>query len=240
MKKIALFIPCYNEENRLKIAPFQKFIKANKGQIDFYFINDGSLDNTGKRINDNLVDEKTVFLIQLNKNLGKGNALREGIISIKDKEYHTYGFIDADMDIPLEQILKLYNNLIPSPYLMAISSRDLYRSIKISRFRSLSSVAMVFIANHIIQFKPELKDTQCGCKLFKSELLDICFKDPFISEWLFDIELFLRIKKDDPKSREKICEVPLRDLEKSGKSGFKIVENFKIFRQLYQINKHYR
>ena len=36
-------------------------------------------------------------------------------------------------------------------------------------------------------------DTQCGCKIFSSELSKKIFNTPFISKWLFDVEVFFRV-----------------------------------------------
>ena len=77
-KQIALFIPCYNEENRIKVKPIRDFIENNRESIDFYFIDDGSSDSTANLIQENLVDNKNSYLIKLEKNLGKGNALQAG------------------------------------------------------------------------------------------------------------------------------------------------------------------
>jgi dolichyl-phosphate beta-glucosyltransferase len=240
LREIALFIPCFNEENRIQVKSFKKFIENYKYLIDFYFIDDGSTDQTSNIILENLIDNKYTFLIQLADNLGKGNALREGILKVNIKDYKYFGFIDADLDIPLIQITKLYEEILDTPYLTGISSRKLISGLSAFRFRSLGSIAIVIIANHIIQLRPYLKDTQCGCKLFKREILDVCFKDEFISEWLFDIELFLRLKRNMPGVREYIREVPLISLSKSTSSNFKIQQNLKIFKQLYLINNYYK
>lgn len=239
LKKTALLIPCYNEERRLKIVSIRSFIEQNKGAYDFYFIDDGSKDATSDVILKNLVNYENTFLIQLKHNFGKGNALREGFLQIKEMPYEYFGFIDADLDIPLNHIHKLYNKIKDTHYLMAISDRNLFLGFNMFRLRSIGSMAVVTIANRIIQLNPTLKDTQCGCKLFKKEVLNFLFKDKFISEWLFDIELFLRLKKNLPDSRQYICEVPLTILGKTSNSNFKYLENLKIFKQLYLINKHY-
>lgn len=237
-KKIALFIPCFNEEKRLKIDSIRTFIEENSETFDFYFIDDGSKDATSYVILQNLIDNKYTFLIRLDNNLGKGNALREGILQVKSMPYKYFGFIDADLDIPLKQIKKLHSEIQGTSYLIGVSNRNLFSGFSIFRFRSIGSIAMVTIANQIIQLSPNLKDTQCGCKLFKRELLDI-FNDEFISEWLFDIELFLRLKKKFPNARRYIREVPLNDLGRTSKSNFNFFRNLKIFKQLYLINKHY-
>lgn len=239
MNKIALFLPCFNEALRLKIQSILSFIQEQNHLIDFYFIDDGSKDSTSDIIKNNLVNNKNSFLIELNYNLGKGNAVRNGILQAYGKPYQYYGFVDADLDIPLNQVIKLYGKLENSHYLMAITSRNLYQNFNFRRIRSFSSIAMVNIANNIIQYQPKIKDTQCGCKLFKREVVEICFGDEFISEWLFDIEIFLRLKKNRNDSRQNICEVPLKYLGKSIKSNFEFRQNFKILKQLLRINAHY-
>jgi len=239
VNKIALFLPCYNEALRLNIQSILGFIQEQNYLIDFYFIDDGSKDLTGDVIKDNLVNHKNSFLIKLNHNLGKGNALRNGILKHYYKPYKYYGFVDADLDIPLSQVIKLYEELENSQYLIAITNRNLYHNFDFKRVRSFSSIAMVQIANNIIQLQPKIKDTQCGCKLFKRDVVEICFGNEFISEWLFDIEIFLRMKKNMISARETICEVPLKDLGKSVKSNFEFGQNFKIVKQLLRINAYY-
>lgn len=236
---IALFIPCFNEKNRINIDAFQSFIHLNKEEIDFYFIDDGSTDSTSKLIEQHLVGNINVFLIVLEKNLGKGNALRKGILDNKNKDYSFFGFIDADLDIPLEQVKKLYFAIKNSDHLLAISQRALKEKFTFTKLRSISSLTMVFIANRLIGFDPKLLDTQCGCKLFKRDILNISFEDAFISEWLFDIEIFLRIKRNVERSREIICEVPLTRINHSGNSNFLFRKNLKIIKQLYLINANY-
>ena len=59
--------------------------------------------------------------------------------------------------------------------------------------RQLISYISRFITN--ILFLNKVSDTQCGCKIFDKDLLGIAFNEPFISGWLFDIEIFLRLKK---------------------------------------------
>lgn len=238
-KEIALFIPCYNEEERLNVNAFKAFIQEKSTEIDFFFIDDGSNDDTSLVISTSFLGFTNVSLIKLDKNLGKGNALRAGILHNSNMHYKFYGFIDADLDIPLDQVNLLYQEMVNSSILLAISKRGLKSNFKIFNLRSAASLLMVDIANRIIGYDLKLKDTQCGCKMLHKEIVEICFKDEFISEWLFDIELFLRIKKNFEDPRSLISEVNLHKVEKNGKSKFRFRQNLKIIQQLYQINKYY-
>ena len=40
-----------------------------------------------------------------------------------------------------------------------------------------------------------IKDTQCGAKVFKREMAPILFGSAFKSKWLFDVEVFLKMKR---------------------------------------------
>ena len=191
-------------------------------------------------IQENLVDNENAFLIKLEKNLGKGNALREGILRNLNKPYQYYGFIDADMDIPFSQVNNLFNALSSSDSLLAISKRNLVKNVSFKNLRSFSSIVMLLIANKIIALKPVLNDTQCGCKLFKRDIVELCFNEKFISDWLFDIEIFLRLKNKLDNPRMCINEVPLENIVNSGSSRFHFRKNLKIGKQLYDIKKHYQ
>lgn len=240
MKKTALFIPCFNEERRLDIPAFESFIQAEKKSIDFFFVNDGSKDSTSKILRKAFLNYENVSLIENIKNSGKGPALRNAILNSDLEGYEYFGFIDADSDIPLSQVELLRKEIETGNYLIAISKRDLLKNLNKLSVRSLGSVFIVKIANKLIKLQPGLSDTQCGCKLFKKEIRKLCFKDPFISKWLFDIEILLRLRSHIPSLRNRIVEVPVVGYSKSDFSNFRFSQNLMILKQLYSIYKTYK
>ncbi len=48
-------------------------------------------------------------------------------------------------------------------------------------------------------------DTQCGAKLFRSNVVKDLFNEPFISRWIFDVELYCRLGHD------RILEYPVKE-----------------------------
>ena len=52
---------------------------------------------------------------------------------------------------------------------------------------------------------PELRDTQCGLKLFEGELAERVFGAQRLEGWLFDCEVLLRARRLGAR----ICEVPV-------------------------------
>ena len=41
--------------------------------------------------------------------------------------------------------------------------------------------------------KIKIYDTQCGAKIFSKKVCEKIFEEKFISQWLFDVELFARL-----------------------------------------------
>ena len=87
----------------------------------------------------------------------------------------------------------------------------------------------------------DFKDTQCGAKIFHKDMIDIVFKEKFVSKWLFDVELFMRIKNYFTVARatELICEQPLTKWEHVEGSKLSMKDALQIFYQLLQIHRHY-
>jgi hypothetical protein len=91
----------------------------------------------------------------------------------------------------------------------------------------------------LINFKFHLGiyDTQCGAKIFSKEIIGVAFEKPFLTSWLFDIEMFIRLK--EKKILVNAQEYPIenwRDVDGS-KLGFSSV--IKIFREVYTLFKNY-
>ena len=57
--KVAIIIPCYNEADRLDANKFTEYLLQN-AHVHFYFIDDGSTDNTISIIN-GIISNKSKF-----------------------------------------------------------------------------------------------------------------------------------------------------------------------------------
>ena len=66
-----------------------------------------------------------------------------------------------------------------------------------------------------------LYDTQCGAKLIRADAARQIFAEPFISRWIFDVELIARlIERCGERINEAMVEVPLRQW--TGVAGSKV------------------
>ena len=119
MKRLAIVVPCYNEEEVLKetnkhlLELLNKLISLNKVSKDSFimYVNDGSKDKTWEIINELYNTSNNVHGLNLAGNKGHQNALFAGLMQAKEEVDVTIS-IDADMqdDInAIELMIDKYN-----------------------------------------------------------------------------------------------------------------------------------
>lgn len=240
-KSIILIIPCFNEEKRINSEEYLNFLK-NHPDIALIFVNDGSTDNT-LRILEKLSDStENITFLNLEKNKGKGEAVRKGFIYSQSKyEYDFIGFTDADLSTPLvefENFLSIFKanpqvNIVMGSRVQMLGkniSRNIYRHW----FGRIIATLICKILNEAVY------DTQCGAKLFRSKYSEALFINTFISKWLFDVEILARYKNQLNKSiSQTIIECPVNSwIEKEG-SKLKYHYIFRIILDLLKIRQYY-
>jgi dolichyl-phosphate beta-glucosyltransferase len=236
-KKICLVIPCYNEKNRLNMSAFL----ANE-DIIFIFVNDCSNDGTSQFLKDKL-EGTSHLVLDLDKNLGKANAVREGMLFLSQnrifEQVEWIGFWDADLAVPLGEVnnyLKFRNHF--NKDCSAIFGSRIARlgsNIRKKLIRNILGKCFIFVIRQI--FDTNIYDSQCGAKIFKKDLLEIAFGEKFISNWIFDIEILLRLNSRNCK----IAEYPLHECfeDENGSKVNILGEAFTVILDLIKIKKIY-
>ena len=240
--ELCIVIPCYNEEKRLDQDRIFSFLNLEQNVL-LCFVNDGSSDNTFEVLNTIKAQyPANVEAISTKKNVGKAEAVRTGILHCnKHFEHKKTAYLDADLATTLEECFEI-SELVKDETVFAFGSRikkiDTHIQRKGYRFL-IGRIIATFISR---QLNLGVYDTQCGCKIFKSELSEKIFNEPFISKWLFDVELFHRIIKI--YSVEKMCqiskEIPLKSWIDYDDSKVKMTYFFKLWLDLYKIKKAYQ
>ncbi|MFT5078790.1 MAG: dolichyl-phosphate beta-glucosyltransferase [Saprospiraceae bacterium] len=193
--KTGIIIPCYNEEKRLNQDAFVKFIKENP-EYHLCFVNDGSTDDTASVLkamrNQAPLD---ITIIDIKKNMGKATAVRAGARYLYTKDDIAYlGFMDADLSTDFKDFKDLVKTLKSNNNLSVVfgSRNSGVTGVERNLVRGLfSKVIKIFIL--FILGLPIL-DTQCGAKVFTKSIVPVVYGEAFISRWLFDVEIFLRLK----------------------------------------------
>ncbi len=233
-KKTCLIVPCYNEEKRLDIAAFRDY----PGDCHFLFVDDGSTDRTAEIIRPYIGDR--IALLELKANSGKGEAVRRGMLYALEalvlRESEWFGYWDADLATPLDELEMFFGFAALYPGgIDAIWGSRVYRlgsSIERDWRRHIAGRAFATAAGLLLGIKTY--DSQCGAKLFRKALIPVGFSQAFLSQWLFDIELLLRLKTC------RMIECPLLKWQDQPESKFKLVSYLpRIFLDLVRIRSRY-
>lgn len=240
--KLSIIIPCYNEEKKLTVEEYSKFIKDNQDAL-LLFVNDGSTDSTIEKIKQfKTLHPENINYKSLEKNVGKAEAVRIGINECYDNYSTDYlAYLDADLAVSLEECKSLSSQL-DEDIEFCFGSRIKLLGSQIDRKTSRFFIGR-FIATIIsLLLAIDVYDTQCGCKVFKRELVPYLYKKRFISRWLFDVEIFFRLIElfGREKIDEKLKEIPLNRWIEKGDSKVKATYFFNIWFDLIKIRKEYR
>ena len=213
-----LIVPCYNEAERLPVDHFASFA-SDHPTIHFCFVDDGSKDNTHDVILNlcSKVGEQT-FPLLLAKNSGKAEAVRQGLLHVLNRQYDRIGYWDADLATPLNAILDLNRIMDEKPEVrLVMGTRVKLMGRKIIRHEFRHYAGRIFATMASMTLRLPVYDTQCGAKILRvNEYTKTIFEQPFISRWIFDVELIARLvaqwkQENSENSHSRIYEFPLHE-----------------------------
>jgi dolichyl-phosphate beta-glucosyltransferase len=242
----AIVIPCYNEANRLEVNEFKAYADAGHPHR-FVLVNDGSRDQTLEVVKGLHRDRPQSFTcIDLPKNVGKAEAVRQGLLSAFDSQLDFAGYWDADLATPLEAIPAFCDLLEARPDLeMVFGARVRLLGRSIARNPLRHYLGRVFATAASLTLSLPIYDTQCGAKLFRvSPLTRSLFQQPFMTRWLFDVEIIARLiqacRRDHLRPpQELIYEFPLHTWHDVAGSKVKPLDFFTSFLELGRIYRQY-
>ncbi|MDO5969069.1 response regulator [Flavivirga aquimarina] len=240
---VGVVIPCYNEEKRLLSKEFIDFVNSNLG-YHLCFVNDGSTDKTLEVLNDLSKSRETnISVFNCEKNGGKAEAVRQGILHLAEDDQLDYiGYLDADLSTDFRDFDDLVKTIETSDFKIVSGSRMSRMGANITKesARKIISKTINLIIRTILGMP--FNDTQCGAKIMDKDIAKLMFKDKFITRWIFDVEIFIRMRKyyGKKKAISYICEQPLKRWIHADGSKLSMKDSIKIVGQLGQIAIHYR
>ena len=242
---LTLVVPCYNEAQRLPLDDFAQFLKAHP-QVRICFVDDGSRDGTRGILEEfSARFPRVAEVIALPQNKGKAEAVRAGMLRFLETPHggEYAGFWDADLATPLETSLRFLDVLEKDERTRCvIGSRSPKLGAKVERkpLRHFVGNAVAFVIRRYLGVP--IYDTQCGAKIFcRAEVAEL-FNEPFVSRWLFDVEIFKRMTLCHSKAypAEHVREMPLLEWRDVAGSKLKFYHGAKIMLELARIALHYR
>ena len=192
-KNIFIIVPCYNEASRLATS-LKDFLGS---PYRFIFVDDGSEDGTLRTLKAGV--SLPNYLVSLDKNYGKAEAIRRGMEFLKTAEgfdgAEWIGYWDADMATPLAEVERLLEYERISGGADTVYGSRVMRLGSVIRRNALRHIAgRIFCTFISVIFSLKSYDTQCGAKLFRKKAALAAFAEPFVSRWIFDVEVILRLR----------------------------------------------
>jgi dolichyl-phosphate beta-glucosyltransferase len=125
-------------------------------------------------------------VLRADRNRGKGNAVRRGMAAAQGAYVL---FADADQSTPIEQFDLMLVQIEDGGFDVAVGSRAAVgaKVSSKSRLRRLLSWGLQMIVRTF--FGIEIRDTQCGFKLFRADVARDLFARQVIDGFSFDLEL---------------------------------------------------
>lgn len=240
---IRLVIPCYNERDRFTPEAFAAAL-SQFPKLGFCFVDDGSRDGTHEVLTAFQSDfPERVSVQRLADNVGKGEAVRHGVLHVLDNaDARIVGYWDADLAAPLGQLVEFEREAaMHSKWSALLGSRHKRLGTEIRRSEFRHYVGRVFATFASMLLHLPVYDTQCGAKLFRSEVATRVFATPFCSRWCFDVEILARLLQSYGNDRvlSEVVEVPLREWAEVGQSKLRPMDLPRMAVDLLRIRKKY-
>jgi len=160
--KIIVGIPAFNEEKNIAVL----IIQLKKIADEIIVCNDGSTDLTSK-----IAEELGATMINHEKNLGYGAAIRSIFLKSKDLDGDILVTFDADGQHRIEDVNRVINPIINGESDLVIGSRFLDESAKeVPRYRKAGIKLITKITNATI--KKQLTDSQSGFRAYSKKVLN--------------------------------------------------------------------
>lgn len=179
---LSVVIPAYNEAKRIvpTITSVIHYLKTHKITGEIIVVDDGSTDATEHAVT-GLADH----YIRLPQNMGKGAAVRKGMLMARGKDVL---MLDADGSAPITELDELYKHRGDAE--VVIGSRHLDGSV-IHIQQSMLRQFVSYMGNLTFRVVLNLPfaDTQCGFKLFSQDAAQNIFSQTLIDRWGFDVEV---------------------------------------------------
>jgi dolichyl-phosphate beta-glucosyltransferase len=157
---------------------------------------------------------------------GKGAAVRAGIIAAQGDPI---AFLDADLTIPVE-IIDLFYSALATGADIAVASRYVPGSI-VDRPWWRNMMGDVFRAAVHLVVPTDIRDTQCGGKMYTAEAAKDLFARQRLDGFAFDAEVLFLAKRGGYRVRE----IPFALHQRKDTRVDFLVDTPKMFRDLFRI-----
>ncbi len=197
---LSVVVPAYNEFLRLPsmLKETLEYLAERRARdptftYEVIIVDDGSVDATAdvalKAVQ--VYSANVVRVLRLSENQGKGGAVQQGML-------HARGslllFTDADGASQISCLERLERNLRNKEingFCVAVGSRAHLQDNAVAQrkwYRNILTYGFHFVVA-VLGGVRDIKDTQCGFKLFTRKTAQLLFTNQRVRRWCFDVEL---------------------------------------------------
>ncbi|MBS3158448.1 glycosyltransferase, partial [Candidatus Woesearchaeota archaeon] len=209
--ELSIIIPCYNEEASLPktISSLINILNKQAFTYELILVNNGSKDKTGSIIDFYKHKGWPIIRVDVKVNQGYGNGIIQGSKYVKGR---FLAFMCADAEVPLEDVVKIYDILRKNNRKTIVK---VYRYFRDEPIRKIFSRGYNLLIN--ILFGRISWDINAAPKILYSE--DYFSLNPVVKDSFFDAELLIKAKRNGFK----IIEYNTKSIKREyGKSSVKL------------------
>ena len=211
--KLSIIIPCYNEEKTIDKILVEKVLQFNLCEKEIIIIDDCSTDNSKTIISDLAKINQNIKFIFLEKNLGKGGALKKGF---KEAGGDIVLIQDADLEYDPNDYPALIKPFLETDADVVYGSRFLGGEyVRLHFFWHYLANKLLTLATNIVT-NLNMSDMETGYKVFKKKVI----QSIEINEKSFGVEPEITVKL--AKKKYVFYEVPISYRGRSYEDGKKI------------------
>ena len=208
VREIAIVVPAFNEAARIgpSLEKILAFLPGSFESSEVILVDDGSTDGTGDLVASRFAGR--VRVLRQARRSGKGAAVRRGVLAAT-KPWVL--FVDADLSIPNEEALVLCAEAERAPLVIG-SKRAPGSELEYPMLRRwLGTIGNLLISTFVVR---GFHDTQCGIKLYRTDVGKELFSLSRIDGFGFDFEILYLARR----LGHEIVEIPIRCEHKVGGS----------------------
>jgi len=223
LESLSVVIPAYNAERCVAstLDDVQTWLDQSRLPHEIIVVDDGSRDRTAEIVG---TRGRGVRLLRNETNRGKGYSVRRGMLETR----HAWGlFMDVDNSTRIAH-LERFAPLADQADVIIASRRVPGARIVRPQHRIRQALGRTFPYLVRALALPDLRDTQCGFKLFRRAAVEAIFPRQRIERFAFDVELLLLAKR----MGFRIAEAPV-DWDNPTNSTLRISTD--TFRMLYDL-----
>lgn len=226
-EKIAVLIPCYNEE--LTVEKVIKDFRKELPEADIYVYNNNSKDKTAE------IARKNGAIVRDEYRQGKGNVVRS---MFRDIEADIYVMVDGDDTYPADEVHKLIEPIRNHEADMVIGDRLTNGTYQHENKRHFHEFGNNLVKKSInVLFKTNLKDIMTGYRVFNK----IFVKNMPVMSPKFEIETEMSLHALDKKFIIKEIPIVYRDRPAGSESKLNTVsDGIKVVKTIVKMFKDFK